>query len=157
MSPGAPALRSAEPGDAAAVEALVQAAYQVYVDELGLRPAPMKADQAAEIASKDVWVATADGAVVGVVVVRAESDHVFVDNVAVDPAAQGDGVGRALLERAEQRAAELGVGEIRLLTNVRMTANRAMYAHLGWEEAEVREEHGYERVYLRKSVTAAPG
>jgi N-acetylglutamate synthase-like GNAT family acetyltransferase len=157
LNTGAPALRSAEPGDAAAVEALVQAAYQVYVDELGLRPAPMKADQAAEIASKEVWVAEVDGEIVGVVVARPEADHVFVDNVAVDPAAQGEGVGRALLERAEQRAAELGVGEIRLLTNVRMTANRALYAHLGWDEAEVREEHGYERVYLRKPVAAAPG
>jgi N-acetylglutamate synthase-like GNAT family acetyltransferase len=117
----------------------------------------MKADQAAEIASKDVWVAEADGAIVGVVVVRAERDHVFVDNVAVDPAAQGDGVGRALLDRAGQRAAEIGVGEIRLLTNVRMSANRAMYAHLGWEEFDERQEHGYERVYLRKPVSGSAG
>jgi N-acetylglutamate synthase-like GNAT family acetyltransferase len=152
-----PVLRRAEPTDAAAIDRLVQAAYQVYVDELGLRPAPMKADHAAEIEAKEVWVAEEDGALVGVVVVRAEADHLFVDNVAVDPGAQGGGHGRALLERAEELAAERGVGEIRLLTNVRMTANREMYAHLGWEETEVRHEHGYHRVYLRKAVPDAAG
>jgi N-acetylglutamate synthase-like GNAT family acetyltransferase len=152
-----PALRRADPHDADAVEAVVQAAYQVYVDELGLRPAPMSADQAAEIKSKDVWVAEDDGAIVGVVVVRLEADHVFVDNVAVHPAAQGGGLGGRLLERAEELAAERGVNEIRLLTNVRMTANRDMYAHLGWEETEIRHEHGYERVYLRKPISDSAG
>ncbi len=153
MSRG-PALRPAEPADAAAIEALVHAAYRVYVDELGLRPAPMKADQANEIEAKEVWVAEEDGAVVGVVVARAEADHVFIDNVAVAPAAQGRGHARALLERVERHAGELGIGELRLLTNVRMNSNRAMYAHLGWTETETRSEHGYRRVYLSKPVVA---
>ncbi len=157
MSPDAAVIRRARPEDAGAIEALVQAAYRVYVDELDLRPAPMKADQAAEIEAKEVWVAELEGEIVGVLVVRAEADHMFVDNVAVAPGAQGSGHGGALLERAEQVAAERGVRELRLLTNVRMAANRELYAHLGWEETEVRHEHGYHRVYLRKPVPGQPG
>lgn len=150
-------LRRAEAGDAAAIRAVVQAAYQPYVDELGLRPAPMDRDPIGEMETKDVWVAEKDGEVFGLVVARVEPDHLFIDNVAVAPGAQGRGLGRLLLARAEEHAAELGRDEVRLLTNERMTRNREMYAHLGWEETELRAQHGYSRVFLRKSVSPVAG
>ena len=145
-------MRRAAPGDAAAVRELVLRAYAHYPERIGVRPAPMTADYGAEIAAKEVWVAEAD-ALVGVVVLRREADHVFVDNVAVAPERQGEGIGRALLELAAARARELGVPELRLLTNERMHENRALYAHLGWEETELRRERGFARVYFRKTLT----
>ena len=149
-------MRRATPEDVAAIDALVEAAYAHYVARIGLRPAPMDADHAAEVARGEVWVLPGEGADVdGVVVLRVERDHIFVDNIAVAPERQREGVGRMLLELAERRAAEHGLAELRLLTNERMTENRAIYEHLGWEETERRVERGYARVYFRKRLTHA--
>lgn len=144
--------RRATPADADAIKALVEKAYAPYVDRLGLRPAPMDVDYEVELTERDGWVAVVEGRVVGVLVVDAEGDHLFVHNIAVDPALQGQGLGRELLDLAERRAGELHIDELRLLTNELMTENRAMYAHLGWEETEVRAERGYRRVYFRKQI-----
>jgi len=89
---------------------------------------------------------------VGVIVLRRETDHLFVDNVAVAPAAQGTGLGRALLAHAESRAVELDLGELRLLTHELMTENRAVYAALGWEHLDPPADEKLRRVYFRKAV-----
>jgi N-acetylglutamate synthase-like GNAT family acetyltransferase len=145
-------VRRATPADARAIESLVELAYARYVERMGMRPAPMDVDYAVEIAEREVWVAPRERPPVGVLVVHPEADHLFVHNVAVDPAQQGRGLGKALLGLAERRAEELGLCELRLLTNELMTENRAIYAHLGWEETEVRSEHGYRRAYFRKRL-----
>lgn len=112
----------------------------------------MDADYAHEIATNEVWVAESENGMVGAIVFRWEPDHVFVDNVAVDPERQGGGIGRMLLEHAEGRAIEEGVDELQLLTHELMTQNRSMYGHLGWEETERRDEEGFSRVYFRKRL-----
>ena len=117
----------------------------------------MDADYAQAIATNEVWVAARDDGLVGALVLRPEHDHLFVDNVAVDPEAQGTGIGRALLEQAERRAIALGLPELRLLTHELMTENREMYERLGWEETEHRLEGRFSRVYFRKPVTSVPG
>jgi ribosomal protein S18 acetylase RimI-like enzyme len=144
--------RRATPADVEAINAVVERAYATYVERMGRRPAPMDVDYETELREREGWVAVVEGRVVGVLVVHAGRDHLFVHNIAVDPGFQGQGLGRALLELAERRAAELELNELRLLTNELMTENRAMYAHLGWEETDVRSERGYRRVYLRKRL-----
>jgi GNAT superfamily N-acetyltransferase len=134
-----------------AIHELVQRAYAHYPGVIGVRPAPMDADYADEVAAKEVWVADSEG-VVGAIVMRWEPDYVFVDNVAVDPAHQGAGIGRTLLEHAEGRAREEGADELQLLTHELMTGNRVMYARLGWEETDRRDEQGFSRVYFRKRL-----
>jgi N-acetylglutamate synthase-like GNAT family acetyltransferase len=145
-------IRRARPQDADAIHELVQRAYAHYPRVIGVRPAPMDADYPDEIATKEVWVAESVGGVAGAIVMRREADHVFIDNVAVDPAHQGAGIGRALLEQAEGRAREEGIDELQLLTHELMAENRAMYARLGWEETEHRDEEGFARVYFRKRL-----
>ena len=46
---------------------------------------------------------------------RPEVDHLLIVNVAVSPAHQGHGYGRALLGHAEEFAQSLGLEEVRLL------------------------------------------
>jgi GNAT superfamily N-acetyltransferase len=116
----------------------------------------MDADYAAAIEANEVWVLASGERLLGVLVLRREADHLFIDNVAVEPGEQGAGVGGALLQHAEARAAELGVPEVRLLTHELMTENRAIYAHLGWEETERRLEGKFSRVYFRKPVSSRP-
>src|SRR5258708_20483313 len=67
-----------------------------------------------------------------------EVDHLLVENVAVSPAFQGRGLGRKLMAHAEQIAASLGHGEIRLYTNKLFAQNIELYRKLAYRVA--REE-----------------
>ena len=81
-----------------------------------------------------------------------EADAYFIDNIAVDPAHQGQGLGRYLIEYAAFEARRLRLPAVRLYTNVAMTENLAMYAHIGFVETHRATEHGFERAYLRWSL-----
>ena len=58
----------------------------------------------------------------------------FIDNIAVDPAHQGLGLGRQLMEYAVREAKRHNLSAIQLYTNATMTENLAMYAHMGFAE-----------------------
>jgi ribosomal protein S18 acetylase RimI-like enzyme len=142
------AVRPAVAGDTAAVTALVDAAYQHYVARIGVRPAPMENDHAAQIEAGQVFVVGAP--VVGAVVLVPAGDHLYLDSVAVEPGHQGEGLGRLLLEYAEEHAQALGLPEIRLLTNAMMWENQRIYPRLGYEFVERRIDQGRDRVFYRK-------
>jgi ribosomal protein S18 acetylase RimI-like enzyme len=145
-------LRRAVADDVPAITALVTAAYSRYIERMGRRPLPMRADYDVVVAERETWVAVEDGAVVGVLVVDPEPDSLLVENVAVAPHAQGHGVGRLLLDHAEQRAREHGAGDIRLYTHQTMTENVAMYRGRGYVDDERQPDDGTARVFLRKSI-----
>lgn len=60
----------------------------------------------------------------------------YVDRIAVDPSAQGGGVGRALYEAAFERAASAGAVEVTCEVNVEPPNpdSQAFHAHLGFVE-----------------------
>jgi len=146
------AIRKARQGDRGRIDEIVQAGYSKYLPRMpGVRPAPLDADYGELIGRDLVWVLDAEP-VPGMIILVEEPDHLWVDNVAVDPALQGQGLGRQLMAFAEDEAARLGLGELRLLTSVKMTENLALYASLGYEEYERRDEGGRRRAYLRKSL-----
>src|SRR5579883_2433595 len=138
-------IEPAQPEDAAAVAACVNAAYARYLPRMGVKPAPMLADYPAEIAAGRVHVLREGDALRGLIVLIAEPDHLFIENVAVDPAAQGRGFGRRLLDFAEAEAR-------RLYTNEQMTENIGLYAHLGYVEVDRRPDEGYRRVFMVKRL-----
>ena len=146
-------LRGATPGDRRAVERLVEAAYGVYIERIGKRPAPMDADYAAAIDVGLVTVADRDGEIAGILVLVPMPDHLLVENVAVDPAAQGTGLGRRLMAHAEDEARARGLPELRLYTNEKMVENLAWYPRLGYRETERRAESGFARVFFEKRLT----
>lgn len=98
-----------------------------------------------------VYVAD-DAGVVGLIVLVANPDHVLIENVAVDPDHQHAGVGRALLNLAEDYAGEVGVGRVRLYTNVTVVENVRLYARLGYEEDGRHIDERFQRVYMSKRV-----
>jgi GNAT superfamily N-acetyltransferase len=147
-----PDLRRATSADAAAIAALVEAAYVGYTPLLGRTPMPMLTDFAAAIEDHPVWVLADGSAIVGVIELIARSDHLWVDNVAIDPAWQGRGLGRGLLAFADREARRLGLPALGLLTNERYVANIAMYERYGYRETH-REPHlGTDLVHFRKSL-----
>jgi GNAT superfamily N-acetyltransferase len=149
-------IRPARPEDAAEIDALVQRAYGHYVELIGGRPAPMDADYEEKVAEGGVFVAD-EGAVVGAIVLAEEHDHLLIENVAVIPERQGEGIGRALLCFAEQRAREARIDLLRLYTHALMSENLVIYARLGYREEKRRTDNGFERVFLVKRLEASEG
>jgi len=145
-------IRPAGSHDREAIQRLVEAAYGMYVERIGKRPAPMDADYAALIAAGRVTVAESEGRVLGILVLVPMEDHLLVENVAVDPSAQGSGLGRRLMATAEEHARILGLPELRLYTNEKMVENLAWYPRLGYRETERRAESGFARVFFVKTL-----
>jgi len=130
---------------------IVERAYSRYVKRIGRRPAPMDDDYAERIRRGQAFVAE-DILVTGLIILIGESDHVLIENVAVDPLHQGEGIGRALLGYAETSARALGRCELRLYTNAAMTENLALYVRLGYQVVDRRTENGFERVFFSKCL-----
>jgi N-acetylglutamate synthase-like GNAT family acetyltransferase len=145
-------VRRAGPSDVAVIERIVHEAFDIYVARIGRQPAPMGADYHAAVATSRVWVIEADGEVAGVVVNEVHNDHLLLDTVAVAPGAQGHGYGALLLARAEDDARELGLSEVRLLTNQAMTENQTFYPRHGYIETARGREDGYDRVFYAKKI-----
>ena len=147
-----PIIRRALPEDAARIGAIARAAYTKYTARIGRAPAPMLADFAAATAADHTVVIETAGTVDGYMIAWPEADAYFIDNIAVDPARQGEGLGRQLIHHALSEARRLHLPAIRLYTNAAMTENLSMYAHLGFVETHRAMEKGFDRVYLRLSV-----
>jgi ribosomal protein S18 acetylase RimI-like enzyme len=146
------ALRPATTADVPALIELVNAAYGHYVERLGGPPRPMTDDYATVVQTHRVIVADLDGEIVGLLVLELGESEVTIDNVAVRPAQQGTGVGRALLEHAEDVARDEGLGRMHLYTHERMTENLALYERIGYVEYE-RRRHGQATVvHMRKAL-----
>jgi ribosomal protein S18 acetylase RimI-like enzyme len=146
-------LRRATQADAPALAAVAEAAYVPHLERMGgLRPGPMDTDYAAAVADTEAWVALVDGDIVGFVLLVEEDECVLLENVAVVPAHHGRGIGRALLELAETRAATLGLDRIRLYTHVTMVENQALYERTGYVETARTTEHGFTRVFYEKRL-----
>ncbi len=146
-------LRTARPDDCAAVEAIVAAAYSVYIGRIGKAPGPMLDDYAGLIASGALSVLEgADGVIVALIVLLAKPDHLLLDNIAVHPDRQGRGLGRRLIAFAESEALRLGYTELRLYTHERMTENIALYTRLGFRETGRGHDAGYDRVFMTKAL-----
>lgn len=104
-------IRVARPDDAARVAQIVAEAYAPYVLRIGREPAPMAVDYRTMVDTTDRVTVVVDESddPVGVLVTVVHTDHVLVENVAVALSAQGRGLGRRLLEHAEDQALQLGL------------------------------------------------
>jgi ribosomal protein S18 acetylase RimI-like enzyme len=146
-------LRPATPGDVDTLTELVDAAYGHYVARLGGLPRPMTQDYAEVVRTHRVTVAERAGEIVGLIALDVGDREVLIDNVAVAPAHQGTGVGRALLEHAEDTGRSNGLLSVRLYTHERMTENLALYERIGYREYERRQHGSACIVHMRKSLT----
>jgi len=144
--------RPATPRDVDVLARLARDAYQRYTARIGRPPAPMTADYEAAVDDGTVSVAVDGGRIVGFVVLLDADDHLLLENVAVDPRAQGQGVGARLLALAEEEARRRGHDRIELYTNEAMTENLDYYPRKGYVETGRGERDGYRRVWFSKTL-----
>src|SRR5947207_15807635 len=109
-------IRRSHPEDRAAVEAIVHAAYAIYIERIGKPPGPMLDDYARLIADGLVSVLEdEDRTIAAIIVLVPQPNHLLLDNIAVQPEHQGRGLGRRLIAFAEDEGRRLGFAELRLL------------------------------------------
>lgn len=147
-----PVIRPAKQSDVARIAACVSAAYSHYIPRMEKSPAPMLEDYEQVIQQRHVSVIEHQDKIIGVIVLAKTDEGFLLDNIAVHPRYQGQGIGRKLLEFAEEQARKQGFNTIYLCTNAVMTENQALYNKIGYCEYDRRNEKGYSRVYMRKAL-----
>lgn len=147
-----PTIRKAEPPDAEKIKACVDAAYQRYIPRMGREPGPMLDDYSQVISRHQAFVVEQSDQVIGVLVLVSNHERMLLDNIAVHPERQGKGLGRQLMEFAENEAVKQGYPSLELYTHESMTENIGLYESLGYIETDRRTESGYRRVYMRKDL-----
>ena len=112
----------------------------------------MLVDYAEAVRDHEIWVVEGNGDLMGIIELVPHEDHLWVENVAITPACQRQGLGRLLLDHAEAQARRRGLREMGLLTNERYVDNIAMYARYGYRETHREPFKGTDLVYFRKRL-----
>jgi ribosomal protein S18 acetylase RimI-like enzyme len=144
-------IRSGLGQDQPQLERIAAEAYQQYIPVMGKKPAPMLADYAAHLDRDTVYVALDGEILIGYAIIISKKDGWWLENIAVDPAHAGKGVGTALIARLEGDLARQ-TDYYQLYTNRLMLRNIDWYLRLGFIETGRRLEDGYERVFFRKTL-----
>lgn len=126
-------IRRAELQEADELGECIDEAYSIYAGRIDDLPA-VSEGIADAIERQRVWVAEHDSRIAGVMILVVGDSFLMLENIAVRPSSAGKGVGRALIEQAEQDCRSLGLSEIRLSTHENMPENVAIYTRLGWRE-----------------------
>lgn len=135
-------LRRIRPDEHLAAGDVCVAAYQPYLTGAEDDYATRLHDVATRDSQAEVWVAVVDGRVLGNVTYCppgsawreiARDDEGEFRMLAVDPAAQGTGVGTALARLCEGRARGHGATAMALSSLATMTAAHRIYGRLGYE------------------------
>ena len=147
-----PPPRRARPEDAQAIAALVNRAYEKYEERIGRKPRPMTADYDHAVAAHQMWVVEDGGAIVAALELIPEKGVLLIENIAVDPAHQGTGLGKLLLAFAEAEARRQGFATLRLYTNAKMTENIAIYTRFGYRKTGRKTRRGFSVVFMRKRL-----
>ena len=144
-----PAMRD----DADAIRDLVRAAYAKWVPLIGREPMPMQADYTVAVAEHDFDLLVDGATLVGLIETMPQPDHLWIENIAVHPERQGQGLGRKLLKWAERRAEIAGTAELRLLTNEAFASNIRLYKKAGYKIDRTEPFRlGGTTVYMSKSI-----
>ncbi|MCR2810995.1 MULTISPECIES: GNAT family N-acetyltransferase [unclassified Microbacterium] len=107
---------------------------------------------AAELQDADGWVARVGGRMVGAIRTREADGVLLIGRIAIAPDMQGAGIGRRLLQAAEEHSS---AAEAELFTGSLSEANIRLYESCGYVQTErVDEGDGTAQVFMRKSLRA---
>ncbi|WP_339756662.1 GNAT family N-acetyltransferase [uncultured Hoeflea sp.] len=110
-------MRRASAADRARVEAFQNAAYARTEAAVGARAIPLEWDYGEILDNCEVWFDESGSVLTGVLIFRVLETELFLESIATAPDSAGTGRGRLLLEATFERARELGLKRIGLITN----------------------------------------
>ena len=138
--------------DSADLSKVAQKAYDIYLDRMDKKPAPMLADFHQHISEDIVFIAKdRKGRIAGYVVLQQIDQQWWLDNIATHPDYQGQGIGTRLRIEAEQYCALL-TDTLQLYTNIVMVENVRWYERAGYVMTKQALVNGYERFYFKKRL-----
>ncbi|RPF22290.1 GNAT family N-acetyltransferase [Myceligenerans xiligouense] len=103
------------------------------------------------------FLAVLKDAAVGCVGVTTDGAHAEIKQLWVAPEVRGLGIGSRLLATAEEAAASLGAGVVRLETNGSLTEAIALYRARGYREVAPFNDESYAHHWFEKPLSAGPG
>tara|TARA_R110002020_G_scaffold145912_2_gene320253 strand:+ start:6474 stop:6929 length:456 start_codon:yes stop_codon:yes gene_type:complete len=124
-------LRRATADERQMLEAFQRAAYARTEAAVGARAIPLEWDYGAILDECEVWLDEEAGVLNGVLILRVLTDRVFLESIATSPQVAGSGRGRLLLKATFDRARELGLNRVGLITNS-LNPALAWYKRLGF-------------------------
>ena len=131
-------IKVASPADAEIIAEILTTAFSEFDGDYTPEALEYVTPRAEEICGRfeegPIWIARVDGEAVGTVSVVPEPDWLYIRSMAVLPAAQGHGVGGALLNVIEKYAVETGVETLFLYTT-----------HFSADAIRLYEKHGFIR------------
>jgi GNAT superfamily N-acetyltransferase len=148
-------IKPATPADVQIIRDIVRAAYAKWVPIIGREPLPMRADYDHALRHHAIDLLQRDSDVLALIETIPNPDHLFIENLAVAPPHQGQGLGRHLLAHAEQKARTAGLPEIRLLTNAAFAANVHLYQRGGYRIDRQEPFMGGTTVYMSKKLPSS--
>lgn len=102
--------------------------------------------------SQEVWV---DAPLRACMFLTVKPGRLYLGKLAVDPNLQGRGLGRAMIEKAEERTCALGFSVLELETRVELVENHEVFRRLGFVETGRTAHPGFDRptsITFRKQV-----
>ncbi len=141
------AIESAQPDDLHRIEACMCAAYAPWRDSIPGLP-DVTSGLSDDLAQHTVLVVRQNEDVAGVAVLSLAGPTAILKNLAVDPGAQGGGLGKKLVEACLAVAREAGHARLHLSTHAEMHRTQLFYALLGFAEIK-RDGH---RVVMSKTL-----
>ncbi|MEO3474558.1 GNAT family N-acetyltransferase [Roseomonas sp. CAU 1739] len=146
------AFRRANPADAAAIRTVTREAYARWVPLIGREPLPMRVDYDAAVMEHRFDLFQRGPDILALIETALRDDHLWIENIAVRPDQQGQGLGSRLLAHAETLAREAGRAELRLLTNAAFASNVALYEQRGYAVTAREAFQGGTTVFMRKAI-----
>ncbi len=145
-------VETAKAEDVPAIKLMIDAAYSKYIERFGKLPAAMTSDCDKLVETQSLYVLRVGSSVIGSVLLSRDGDSIKVNNLVVEPSAQGRGYSRVLMGHAEDMARAQGLAAVTLFTNERMHENIALYTKIGFTETGRKTEDGFNRVFFRKGL-----
>ncbi len=149
---GPVSLRIACADDADAIKALTRKAYAKWVEVIGREPLPMTVDYDEAVRKHRFDLLYVDDHLVALIETVPQGDCLLIENVAVLPSFQGQGIGKRLMRLAEDLARSSGMPGMRLYTNGHFAQNIAMYEPLGYRVEREELGNGGVKVHMIKSL-----
>ncbi len=146
-------IRKATEADAPEIVTCVVAAFRDYMTLISRTPGPMLEDYWEGIQKHHTFVAVENEKLLGVLLLKdGEGTVMWLEVLATDPRLHGKGVGRALIQYADDYARSLGKTEMRLYTHVKYERTAGIYHRMGYETYDRVQEYGFDRYYLKKAL-----